>query len=259
MAHYKLILAYDGTRFLGYQRQGSRRTVQAELESALRSVGWQDRTVLSAGRTDTGVHATGQVVTFDLEWQHSLAELQRAINANLPEDVSVREISETPAGFHPRYDARARTYRYRIFVDEIRDPLREYSAWRTWPAPDTALLKEAADLIVGQHDFKAFGRAMEKGESTERIVWESKWETEAGEDWVYEIKANAFLYHMVRQIVFLLVRTGQGRVSLDNLRIAVHSGKKILPGLAPPNGLTLVKVDYAEDTQEFGFRQLQKV
>ncbi len=256
MAHYKLILAYDGTRFLGYQRQGSRRTVQAELESALRNVGWQDRTVISAGRTDTGVHASGQVVSFDLTWQHSLAELQRAINANLPEDVSVREICEAPAGFHPRYDAKARTYRYRIFVDESRDPLREYTAWRTWPEPDPALLKEAADQVIGQHDFKAFGRPMEKGESTVRIIWESKWETDAGKDWVYEIKANAFLYHMVRRIVFLLVRAGQGRVSLEELRSAVLSGKKILPGLAPPNGLTLVRVDYAEDTQELGFRLL---
>ncbi len=259
MAHYKLILAYDGTRFLGYQRQGSRRTVQAELESALKSIGWQDRTVISAGRTDTGVHASGQVVTFDLVWQHSLAELQRAINANLPEDVSVREISETPAEFHPRYDAKARTYRYRIFVDETRDPLREYTAWRAWPEPDPALLKQVADMVIGQHDFKAFGRAMEKGESTERIIWESRWETAEGKEWVYEIKANAFLYHMVRRIVFLLVRAGQCRVSIDDLRSAVLSGKKILPGLAPPNGLTLVRVDYAEDTQELGFRLLQKV
>jgi tRNA pseudouridine38-40 synthase len=259
MAHYKLILAYDGTRFLGYQRQGSRRTVQAALESALKSIGWQDRTVISAGRTDTGVHASGQVVTFDLAWQHSLAELQRAINANLPEDVSVREISEAPAGFHPRYDAKARTYRYRIFVDETRDPLREYTAWRAWPEPDLALLKQAADLVIGQHDFKAFGRAMEKGESTERIIWESRWETAEEKAWEYEIKANAFLYHMVRRIVFLLVRAGQGKLPLEELRSAVLSGKKILPGLAPPNGLTLVRVDYAEDTQELGFRLLQKV
>ncbi len=126
MAHYKLILAYDGTRFLGYQRQGERRTVQAELESALKNVGWQGRAVLSAGRTDTGVHATGQVAAFHLDWQHSMAELLRAINANLPEDVSAREISEAPEEFHPRFDAKARTYRYRIFVDEIRNPLREY-------------------------------------------------------------------------------------------------------------------------------------
>lgn len=248
MAHYKLILAYDGTRFLGYQRQGERRTVQAELESALKNVGWQGRAVLSAGRTDTGVHATGQVAAFHLDWQHSLDELLRAINANLPEDVSAREISEAPEEFHPRFDAKARTYRYRIFVDEIRDPLREYSAWRTWPEPDTGLLLEAAKAILGYHDFSAFGRAMAKGESTERIVWESKWEMAAGNEHVYEIKANAFLYHMVRRIVFLLVRTGQGRVTLEDLQSAVLTGKKVLPGLAPANGLTLVKVDYAEGT-----------
>ena len=248
MAHYKLILAYDGTRFLGYQRQGERRTVQAELESALKNVGWQGRAVLSAGRTDTGVHATGQVAAFHLDWQHSMAELLRAINANLPEDVSAREISEAPEEFHPRFDAKARTYRYRIFVDEIRNPLREYFAWRTWPGPDPGILQEAAKVIIGQHDFRAFGRAMAKGESTERIVWESKWEMAAENEHVYEIKANAFLYHMVRRIVFLLVRTGQGRVTLEDLQNAVLTGKKVLPGLAPANGLTLVKVDYSEGT-----------
>jgi tRNA pseudouridine38-40 synthase len=248
MAHYKLILAYDGTRFLGYQRQGERRTVQAELESALKNVGWQGRAVLSAGRTDTGVHATGQVAAFDLEWQHSLAELLRAINANLPEDVSVREISEAPEEFHPRFDAKARTYRYRIFVDEIRNPLREYFTWRIWPEPDPGILQEAAKVIIGQHDFRAFGRAMAKGESTERIVWESNWERFAENEHVYEIKANAFLYHMVRRTVFLLVRTGQGRVTLEDLQNAVLTGRKVLPGLAPANGLTLVKVDYSEGT-----------
>lgn len=248
MAHYKLILAYDGTRFLGYQRQGERRTVQAELESALKNVGWQGRAILSAGRTDTGVHATGQVAGFHLEWQHSLAELLRAINANLPEDVSAREISEASEEFHPRFDAKARTYRYRIFVDEIRNPLREYFAWRTWPEPDPGILQEAAKVIIGQHDFRAFGRAMAKGESTERIVWESNWEMLAENELVYEIKANAFLYHMVRRTVFLLVRTGQGRVTMEDLQNAVLTGKKVLPGLAPANGLTLVKVDYFEGT-----------
>jgi tRNA pseudouridine38-40 synthase len=255
MAHYKLILAYDGTRFLGYQKQGGKRTVQAELETALKSVGWKGTAVLSAGRTDTGVHASGQVTAFDLDWKHSLDELQRAINAKLPADISAREISEAPGGFHPRFDARARTYRYEIFGDEFRDPLREYTAWRTWPVPDCGILQVAAELIIGRHDFSAFGRAMGKGESTERIVWDSRWEPASEDEWVYEIKANAFLYHMVRRIVFLLVRAGQGRVSLDDLQKSVLTGKKILPGLAPPNGLTLVKVDYAEDTQEFGFRQ----
>ena len=259
MAHYKLILAYDGTHFFGYQRQGTKRTVQAVLESALMSVGWMGRTVLAAGRTDTGVHASGQVTAFDLDWQHSNAELLRAINANLPPDVSAREIGEAPEGFHPRFDATARIYRYRLFCDEIRDPLREPYAWRIWPRPDREILGKAAELILGQHDFKAFGRAMEKGESTERIVWSSSWKTEGPGDWEYEIKANAFLYHMVRRIVFLLVRTGQGRVSLEELSSAVKSGRKIMPGLAPPCGLTLVNVEYAEGTQEFGFRRLQKV
>lgn len=255
MAHYKLILAYDGTRFLGYQRQGSRRTVQAELESALRSVGWKGRAVLSAGRTDTGVHAAGQVVAFDLEWLHELPELQRAINANLPADIAVRAIAEAPAGFHPRFDATARIYRYRVLCDEYRDPLREYCAWRIWPKPEIDLLRAAAEVLIGEHDFRAFGRPMEKGESTERIVWESFWKETAPLEWVYEIKANAFLYHMVRRIVFLLVKAGQGRIQRNDLQDALNQGRKILPGLAPPAGLSLEKVEYSIGLQEFGKRE----
>lgn len=250
MAHYKLILAYDGTRFLGYQRQGSKRTVQAEVEAALRKLGWEGRAVLSAGRTDTGVHASGQVIAFDLEWAHGTAELHSAINANLPVDISVREASETAERFHPRFDATARIYTYKVFSDEFRDPNREVQAWRIWPAPKFQLMEKASNLILGQHDFRAFGSPMAKGESTERIVWSSRWDESAEDEWHYEIKANAFLYHMVRRTVFLLARAGQGKVNLEDFASAVYTGKKIMPGLAPPNGLTLTRVEYGPEMQE---------
>lgn len=252
MAHYKLILAYDGTRFLGYQRQGSKRTVQAEVEEALRGLGWNGRTVLSAGRTDTGVHASGQVIAFELEWVHQTVELHRALNANLPKDISVREVSETEGDFHPRFDAVSRVYTYQVFSDEFRDPNREVFAWRVWPAPDFHLLEMASGLILGQHDFSAFGSPMAKGESTERTVWGSRWEKVAENEWFYEIRANAFLYHMVRRTVFLLVRTGQGKIAAEDLVEAVQTGKKIMPGMAPPNGLTLTRVEYKAEKQEKG-------
>ena len=133
MARYQVILAYDGTFFKGYQRQAQARTVQAVVETALRQLGWRGRTVLSAGRTDTGVHASGQVIAFDLEWAHPAEELLRALNANLPEDVAAREIHEADLEFHPRYWAVSRRYRYRLFCQETRDPLRERYAWRVWP------------------------------------------------------------------------------------------------------------------------------
>jgi tRNA pseudouridine38-40 synthase len=256
MAHYKLILAYDGTRFQGYQRQGSKRTVQSELESTLRNLGWQGRSILSAGRTDTGVHAEGQVAAFDLDWQHEIRELQRALNSNLPDDISVREVSVAPEGFHPRFDASGRVYAYRIFCDEVRDPLREYFSWRVWPSPDPEVLRQAAGLLLGQHDFRVFGSPMQKGASTERIMWESRWTSRQTGEWVYEIRGNAFLYHMVRRTVFLLVRAGQRKISLEDLEEALRTGKKVMPGMAPPNGLTLVRVDYETDRQEFAKKKL---
>ncbi len=117
MARYQVILAYDGTHFVGFQRQGRSRTVQGVVEAALRQLGWQGRAILSAGRTDTGVHAAGQVIAFDLDWTHPEKELGRAINANLPQDVAVRSVAPASPDFHPRFDATARRYRYHLFCD----------------------------------------------------------------------------------------------------------------------------------------------
>ena len=134
MARYQIILAYDGTDFLGSQRQASSRTVQSELEKALRKLGWHGQTVYLAGRTDTGTHASGQVAAFDLDWVHGLQKLQDALNAHLPRDMAVREVKAAADDFHPRFDASSRCYRYRLFCASVRDPLRERYAWRVWPA-----------------------------------------------------------------------------------------------------------------------------
>ena len=120
MARYKLILAYDGTSFQGSQRQVNRRTVQGELEKALRKLGWAGKSVILAGRTDTGVHATGQVAAFDMEWTHSDEQLLKALNATLPADLAIKNLCEAKANFHPRFDATAREYRYRLFCEPIR-------------------------------------------------------------------------------------------------------------------------------------------
>ena len=143
MARYQLTLAYDGTDFFGSQRQASptgasKRTVQGELEKALCQLGWAGRSVLMSGRTDTGVHATGQVASFDLDWSHSDEELVRALNVALPADMAVHQARMVHPKFHPRFDALSRRYRYRLFCQPLRDPLRERFAWRVWPAWSTA-------------------------------------------------------------------------------------------------------------------------
>ena len=158
MEHYQIILAYDGTDFFGSQRQAkSRRTVQGELENALCKMGWAGSSVLMAGRTDAGVHASGQVASFKFDWKHSLEDLTNALNANLSADMAVNQTNIAPADFHPRFDATARLYRYRLFYQRQRDPLRERYAWRVHSALDGEMLHSLAALLPGKFNFAAFG------------------------------------------------------------------------------------------------------
>lgn len=243
MARYQIVVAYDGSDFQGSQRQAARagRTVQGELEKALRVLGWQGRSVLLAGRTDRGVHADGQVAAFDLDWRHDLSRLQKALNALLPSDMAVRQIGEAPPDFHPRFSAVARRYRYRLFCAETRDPLRERYAWRVWPPVGD--LRPLAALWPGTHDFAAFGSAPHPGGSTIRTVYAAHW-TQQGDEWTFDIEADAFLYRMVRRLVYVQVAVGQGRLSLDALASALQEQTSLPAGLAPPHGLTLLAVRY---------------
>jgi tRNA pseudouridine38-40 synthase len=249
MARYQIILTYDGTAFFGSQRQAGTRTVQSELEKALRKLGWQGQSVYLAGRTDTGTHANGQVAAFDLEWVHGLEKLLDALNAYLPRDMAVSEVKPVADGFHPRFDATARRYRYRLFCARVRDPLRERFAWRVWPPVSD--LKPLAALWIGRHDFSAFGSSPRSGGSTNRTVMAAAWQQQADE-WIFEIQADAFLYRMVRRLVYVQVAVGQARFSAETLIRALDDGSiglqetqaRIPAGLAPACGLTLVQVWY---------------
>lgn len=245
MARYQLILAYDGTDFLGSQRQAKDRTVQAELEKGLRRLGWAGRSVLMAGRTDSGVHASGQVAAFDFEWAHSPEALCAALNACLPPDMAVRSVREAPASFHPRFDAAARRYHYRLFCDPVRDPHRERFAWRVWPEFDEAVLYQAASLFLGRHDFAAFGSPTSAKGSTVRTVTLSAWKR-LEDEWQFEVRADAFLYRMVRRLVFVQVAAARGRLSVQSIAEAVERPARLLAGLAPAHGLTLVEVTYKD-------------
>ena len=250
MARYQIVIAYDGTEFLGFQRQVNRpqaHTVQSVLETALRRLGWEGRVILAAGRTDAGVHAAGQVVAFDLDWRHPPQALQDALNANLPPAVAVCRAWVARPDFHPRYDALARRYRYRIYCQAARDPLRERFAWRVWPEIQGDRLFEAASYLPGTHDFAAFGTPPRAGGSTIRIVYQDVWQQNNGE-WTFEILANAFLYHMVRRLVACQVQIGMGRLepAFISEKLSGSLDKPVL-GLAPAHGLALVEVLYAED------------
>lgn len=246
MARYKLTLAYDGSALGGSQRQARRRSVQSELELAAGTLGWLGRSVILAGRTDAGTHARGQVAALDLEWRHGAAALRDALNANLPTDVVVLQASEAPAGFHPRFDARWRRYRYHVRCSDLRHPLDDRYAWRVWPVVRIKDLRRAARLVVGTHDFGAFGAAARKGGGTQRTVRTSRWSTD--EDRLrYDVMANGFLRRMVRRLVFVQVAFAQGRCEESAVRQALESGFRApgLPaGTAPPAGLCLMEVLY---------------
>lgn len=241
MARYQIILTYDGTEFVGSQRQLNSRTVQSELEKALRKLNWEGRSALMAGRTDSGVHASGQVAAFDLDWKHSLDDLGNALNASLPLDMAVDHVRSAADDFHPRYDATWRRYRYRLFCRSVRAPLQERYAWRVWPGVSN--LKELEKIWLGTHDFSAFGTPPKPGNSTERTVLAASWQV-VEDEWSFEIKANAFLYHMVRKIVHAQVAVGQGRITFEDLTNALDHQAGLPSGLAPAQGLTLVEVGY---------------
>jgi len=246
MARYKLILAYDGTGFFGSQRQARRRTVQSELEKAARKLGWNGAGFMLAGRTDTGVHASGQVAAFDLDWRHSPEALGDALNAGLPADLVVVEAREVAGGFHPRFDAVSRRYRYDIRCGARRDPLEDHLVWRVWPSVNQRDLNRVARLFIGSHDFAAFGSPARKGGATRRTVTESRWTSE-GSHLRFQISADGFLYRMVRRLVFVQVAAGQGRCSEMALREALKDGRRLagLPaGTAPACGLRLAEVKY---------------
>lgn len=244
MARYQVILAYDGTAFNGMQRQAHARTVQGEVEDALTKIGWKGRSILAAGRTDSGVHASGQVIAFDLDWGHTPEDLLNALNASLPEDVAAQAVREADPAFHPRYQALSRTYRYQLFCQPQRNPLRERYAWRVWPQLGYERITAGAGELVGAHDFCAFGSPPQEGGPTQRLVEAAVWE-QAGDAFVFEITANAFLYHMVRRIVILLVEVGHGRQS-PNVIGKYLNGQipGMVQGLAPPHGLSLAQVIY---------------
>lgn len=246
MERYKIILAYDGSNFAGSQKQANSRTVQGELEKALHQIGWTGSSVLMAGRTDTGVHATGQVCAFDFaEWNQSSEKLLNAINARLPNDIAVKKLQKVANEFHPRFDATSRTYCYKLFYNPIRDPLREKFSWHVWAKFDPDALKESASLFLGKHDFSAFGSKTSPDGTTIRTVTKCQWKKKPNGEWQFEVSADAFLYRMVRRMVFVQISLAQGKCSVKDVEQALVKKQVKLPsGLAPAHGLTLIKVDY---------------
>lgn len=243
---YRATVQYDGTAYFGFQRQRRGvRSIQAELEQALSRLANCPIRVLGAGRTDTGVHALGQVIAFTIEWpeRHGTAALHRALNANLPPDIVVADMVEVAPGFHPRFDARCRGYEYHILLAPVRRPLWRRRAWHVAGSLDVAQMNAAAALLVGVNDFATFGRPT-TGDSTVREVYGAIWRRE-GEFLIFDIRANAFLNRMVRSIVGSLKMVGSGQWTLDDFSTAFAVRKRSRSAMAAPaHGLYLMSVEY---------------
>ena len=244
MALYKIKISYDGTDFHGFQRQLNKRTAQGEIEHALRQLDWSGRAITASGRTDSGVHAEGQIAAFELEWNHSEKDLEKALNFFLPSDISIHQVKIENKDFHPRYDAKFRKYRYQIYISSTVEPLAERYNWRVWPEPDFSLMDQAANIICGEHDFVLYGKPAKKGGRTIRNVESAKCKRGKGNKAIFQIKANSFLYHMVRRIAFILVRVGQGKVMNDAIVDSFEEIDNLPPGIAPAKGLFLEEIVY---------------
>ncbi|MCH7662487.1 MAG: tRNA pseudouridine(38-40) synthase TruA [Chloroflexi bacterium] len=248
MARYQAILTYDGTEYSGMQRQAQARTVQGVVEEALKKIGWVGDSIIAAGRTDAGVHAAGQVISFDLEWGHPEADLLNALNASLPVDAAVSSVMLARKDFHPRYDAVSRRYCYSIFCQPRRQPLRERYAWRIWPQLDVIMMRSAAKRLLGEHDYSAYGAPPKKDGPTVRKVLNASWR-QNDDRFEFEIEANAFLYHMVRRIVSQQIEIGLGKQNPETVAEYLDGNlPEKVQGLAPPNGLFLMEVHYPFDS-----------
>jgi tRNA pseudouridine38-40 synthase len=260
-----LLVEYDGTRFAGFQRQAPARgpTVQGAIEEAITKVSSEVAALEAAGRTDSGVHASGQVASFRSRARLDPATWGRALNAHLPADVAVRATAAVEEGFHPRYSALDRSYRYRILCDPAPSPLRERFALRVAHELDAAAMDAAAAALLGEYDFAAFGSSpRERGAAGERghtvrvmkaagcrrlagVADADDAAGAGGDTIVFDFTANAFLTGMVRRLVGTLLLVGDGRLSREGIAAILAARAKTHPGAAvAARGLCLVGVRY---------------
>lgn len=245
MPHYRLDLAYDGSGFHGFAKQAPGvRTVQGVLEEALGRVFQQDVVLVVAGRTDTGVHARHQVVSFPAERDVPTSQVVRATTSMLGPEVVATDCRVVADGFSARFDAVSRTYRYHLLDSPVADPLRRHTTWHVAKHLDVAAMNRAAGSFAGEHDFATFCRRKD-GRATIRTVFESGVRREDDETVIFEIRSKAFCHQMVRSLTGLLVEVGRGRRPADSVpELLAARDRSVVPSPAPPSGLVLWHVAY---------------
>jgi tRNA pseudouridine38-40 synthase len=241
---FKLTLEYDGSNYCGWQLQPRGDSIQGRIEAALERIFAAPVRVFGSGRTDAGVHARGQVASISIPRPFDPGELQRALNAMLPADIVLLDVSPAPADFDPRRDARSRVYEYRVLNRKVASAFEYRYSWLVRDRLDPAAMNRAARVFVGEHDFAAFRSLGTDVTTTVRRVIASEWTRDA-DVFLYRVEATSFLRHMVRAMVAAMVEVGRGKLSADQIAaILAGRNRQAAPANAPPGGLYLVEVRY---------------
>ena len=244
MRNIKLTIEYEGTAYLGWQRQPQGMTIQEALAESLRQITGETTQVTGASRTDAGVHARGQVANFRTDSAIPAERFQSALNALLPLDIAIVAAEEVPEDFHARFSARSKLYHYTIWNQRVRPVLDRRFCWHMrWPV-EMASLREASACLIGEHDFAAFQSANAQSETTVRIIERADWEMNAPR-LTFAVEANGFLYNMVRALVGTLLDVGRGKMTPAEFRRVLESGQRSQAGrTAPARGLCLMRIRY---------------
>ncbi len=244
MRRIKLVVAYDGTAYCGFQVQNNGATIEGELNKALSELFGETIRVIGASRTDSGVHAYCNVAVFDTQARMPAEKMMYALNQRLPEDIRVQSSCEVALDFHPRHTDSRKTYEYRIYNAPVQNPMKRHYALWNYHNLDVEKMKEAATYLVGEHDFKSFCSVDTTVESTVRTIYDLTVE-EIGEDITIRVCGNGFLYNMVRIIAGTLLEVGKGKIKPNELENILNALDRQAAGpTAPPHGLTLVKYEF---------------
>lgn len=244
MKRVRLIVAYDGTNYHGWQIQDNGITIESELNRCLTALLGEEIQVIGASRTDAGVHAMGNVAVFDTENRMPAEKISYALNQRLPEDIRIQKSEEVPPDWHPRYCDSRKTYEYRIYRGEFPMPVKRLYSYFTYRPLDVKRMREAAGFLVGEHDFKSFCQTGAQVESTVRTLYSLEVE-EQGADLVIRVCGNGFLYNMVRIIAGTLLEAGQGKRTPESMADVLAAKNRSAAGpTAPACGLMLMKYEF---------------
>ena len=247
MRRIRIFVAYDGTNYCGWQIQPNGITIEEKLNKALNRLTGEDIRVIGASRTDSGVHALGNVAVFDTESPIPPERFSYALNQRLPEDIVVVASDEVEADWHPRYCDTEKTYEYKILNSKFPDPMRRRDTYHVSFDLDLEKMREAAEYLKGEHDFKSFCNVHTQVEDTVRTIYDLEVEKE-GELITIRVRGNGFLYNMVRILAGTLIGVGRGAIAPEQIPAILEAKDRQAAGMTvPPQGLRLVEIDYLEE------------